>query len=162
MKENETRDNPVQSQVPAEKRTALLRYMLILFAVAFLLVLLSMLFQLHSSSSAIDQLSSSSASALQRAEELQDTNRELESELKQAQETLRQTQDELEETAEAAQTAKDEAENRQAAYEALVKVLTTEPVEGDVTYAKAMETVRNLRQYLSDDAKAAFDDFVER
>ena len=66
-----------RSAMSEQKRTALLRYMTILFAVAFLLVLLSYLIQVFNSQSTITQLNATSASALQNAERLQDTNREL-------------------------------------------------------------------------------------
>lgn len=71
--ENKQQSAPVSDH----KRTALLRYMTILFAVAFALVLLSYLIQVFSSRDTISQLSATSASALQNAERLQDTNREL-------------------------------------------------------------------------------------
>ncbi len=65
------------AQVSSEKRTALLRYLAILFAVAFLLVLLSYLIQAFHSQSTIDKLNVTSASALQNAERLQELNQEL-------------------------------------------------------------------------------------
>ena len=71
--EKESRSSAMSEQ----KRTALLRYMMVLFAVAFLLVLLSYLIQVFNSQNTISQLNATSASALQNAERLQDTNREL-------------------------------------------------------------------------------------
>lgn len=80
----EKKNTPVSS----EKRTALLRYLAILFAVAFLLVLLSYLIQAFHSQSTIDKLNITSASALQNAESLQETNRELTQENKQLNDEL--------------------------------------------------------------------------
>ena len=58
-----------QPQPPAPlsdaRKAALLRYMAILFAVAFLLVLLSLILQTHSSKSTISELSAASTSALE-------------------------------------------------------------------------------------------------
>ena len=70
-------NKPQSASVNQQKRTALLRYMTVLFAVAFALVLLSYLIQVFNSQSTISQLNATSASALQNAERLQDTNREL-------------------------------------------------------------------------------------
>ncbi len=60
------------------KKSALLRYVAIMFAVAFLLVLFSLLGQMRNSMSTISELNQSSSSALQKAERLQEDNLELE------------------------------------------------------------------------------------
>ena len=59
------------------KRNALLRYMAILFGVAFLLVLLSFLIQMRDSRDTISDLHESNASALQNALQLQEENQAL-------------------------------------------------------------------------------------
>ena len=56
-----------------KRKRSLFRYIAIMFVVAFVLVLISLVGQTRS----IGHLSESSAGALQRAEELQNTNREL-------------------------------------------------------------------------------------
>ena len=66
-----------QVPVPEGKRTALLRYLIIMFAVAFVLVLMSMVLQVRSSNATVSQLHQSSTSALTRAQKLQDDNRAL-------------------------------------------------------------------------------------
>lgn len=152
MEENKT-PAPEQAPVPAGKRSALLRYMVILFAVAFILVVLSLIFQISSTNTVISDLSTSNTGALARAEELQNTNRELQEQLDSANAEL-QT---LREGQEAAQKALDDAENQRDAYDALLTVLTTEPVEGDIAYAKAEQTAENLRSYLSPEAQAMLD-----
>ncbi len=60
------------------KKSALLRYVAIMFAVAFVLVLFSLLSQMRNSMSTISQLNQSSNSALQKAEQLQEHNLQLE------------------------------------------------------------------------------------
>ena len=76
-----------QPQPPAPlsdaRKAALLRYMAILFAVAFLLVLLSLILQTHSSKSTISELSAASTSALDNAVKLQEQNRALQEEKQQ-------------------------------------------------------------------------------
>ena len=59
------------------KRNALLRYMAILFGVAFLLVLLSFLIQMRDSRETISDLHQSNASALENAWQLQEENQAL-------------------------------------------------------------------------------------
>ena len=60
--------NAPQDKQPAPlseaRKTALLRYMAVLFAVAFLLVLLSLILQAHSSKATISELTQTSSSAL--------------------------------------------------------------------------------------------------
>ena len=66
-----------QPPLDDKRKNALLRYMGILFAFAFLMVLLSFLIQLRNSRLTISELNQASANALQNAEALQDLNREL-------------------------------------------------------------------------------------
>ena len=65
----------------ARKRNAFLRYMTIVFAVAFLLVLVSLVLQMHTAKAAMSDLKESNSSALTNAaanaELLQDDNRKL-------------------------------------------------------------------------------------
>ena len=60
------------------RKAALLRYLGIMFAVAFLFVLLSLIGELRSNKAAISELNQSSTSAIAKAEQLQDHNRQLE------------------------------------------------------------------------------------
>lgn len=74
----DNQNEPVENAVLSErKKTALLRYMSILFGVAFLLVLLSFLIQARDSRETISDLNQSNASALQNAVQLQNENRAL-------------------------------------------------------------------------------------
>lgn len=80
MNENEKELNqqPEKPALDDKKKSALLRYIAVLFAVAFLFVLFSLITQMRTSKSTISELNQSSSSALQKAEQLQDTNRQLE------------------------------------------------------------------------------------
>ena len=82
MNENEKNQNvqPEKAVLDERKKNALLRYVAIMFAVAFVFVLLSMFGQMRDSKSAISELNQSSSSALQKAEALQEHNQELEKE----------------------------------------------------------------------------------
>lgn len=75
-----------------KRKQSLFRYIAVMFAVAFLLVLVSLVGQTRS----IGQLSESSASALERAEELQNNNRELSRELSEAEDALEEALEENE------------------------------------------------------------------
>ena len=91
-----------QPQPPAPlsdaRKAALLRYMAILFAVAFLLVLLSLILQTHSSKSTISELSAASTSALdQRRSSCRTQNRTLQEEKQQLEDELDAVQEKLDE-----------------------------------------------------------------
>ena len=155
--ENKQQSAPVNSQ----KRTALLRYMTVLFAVAFALVLLSYLIQVFSSRDTISQLNATSASALQNAERLQDTNRELTEENKRLNDELddaRAAAMEYQESAIAgAQTARAEgwqsgAADTQKVYDLLVKAAMT---ADETEKARLLKELEGKETYLSDEAKAA-------
>ena len=61
--------NEEEKQGLSEKRkAALLRYMAILFAMAFLLVAASLIMQMHNSQTTISELNATSSSALSNAE----------------------------------------------------------------------------------------------
>ena len=85
MDEEKKNQNQEPAQPPAPlsdaRKAALLRYMAILFAVAFLLVLLSLILQTHSSKSTISELSAASTSALDNAVKLQEQNRTIRTQL---------------------------------------------------------------------------------
>ena len=60
-----------------KRKSALLRYMAVLFCAAFILVLISLILQTHSSKAKISELNAASTSALSNAEALQNENRAL-------------------------------------------------------------------------------------
>lgn len=86
MDEKET-TNP-SPPLDDSRKNALLRYIGILFGVAFLFVLLSLASELKSNQADLAELSQSSTSALQKAEQLQDTNRALEAQTQELTEQL--------------------------------------------------------------------------
>lgn len=147
------------------RKTALLRYMAVLFAVAFLLVLLSLILQAHSSKATISELTQTSSSALSNVEQLQAQNRDLQDE----KQTLTQEKSELEaqvdetkqadEKEESAEKLKLELElaHTKEAYEALLVAKNCEMHEGNVTFSKAMDTLADLEQYLGTEARAEYE-----
>ena len=137
-------NEPQQARVPAGKRYALLRYMAIMFAVAFVLVLLSLIFESRGNDKSISELQTANSGVLARAEALQAENESLKSE----NETLKNENQALKDAAA-------DQENLRRVYDALTYVLTTDPVEGDVLYSNAQTTLENLNGYLSDSAKEA-------
>ena len=155
--ENKPQSAPVNSQ----KRTALLRYMTVLFAVAFALVLLSYLIQVFSSRDTISQLNATSASALQNAERLQDTNRELTEENKRLNDELDNAQAAIQEYQESVTAAhyadltagwENGAADTQEVYDLLIKAA----MAGDETEkARLLKELEGKESYLSDEAKAA-------
>lgn len=158
MNEENKQQNPPVSD---HKRTALLRYMTILFAVAFALVLLSYLIQVFSSRDTISQLNATSASALQNAERLQDTNRELTEENERLSDELdsaRASILEYQESVTAAHYA-DLAEGRESgiaaarqAYDLLVKAAMT---QDEAERTRLLKELEGQEACLSDEAAEA-------
>ena len=190
MDEEKKNQNQEPAQPPAPlsdaRKAALLRYMAILFAVAFVLVLLSLILQTHSSKSTISELSAASTSALDNAVKLQEENRALQEENRALQEE-QQLQDELdelqkkldEETAlneqllaasqdeekDAKQELRDkeqELEHTRMAYEALLTAMNCDTREGNVTFSRAMETVARYADCLSEEALAEYEKLQEQ
>lgn len=146
------------------KKNALLRYMTVLFAMAFLLVLVSLIMQKNSSQEQIGALNESNASALTRAEQLQTQNRDLQDAVTQLQQELEDAKTQLDEQSKTLDAMRDEydalereADTVESAYSALITALQCKTHEGNVTYSKAMDTVARNKQYLSDDALAAYE-----
>ena len=77
MNENE-KNTPVEKPLDDKRKAALLRYLGIMFVVAFVFVLISMMGELRDKQATILELDSSSTSALTKIEQLQDDNRRLE------------------------------------------------------------------------------------
>ncbi len=92
-------DQQKQNPQPSQRKNALVRYVAILFAVAFLLVLLSYLIQVRNMSATVSELNQTSSSALSNAQMLQTMNQQLMEE----NESLRNDLDALEAELEAEQ-----------------------------------------------------------
>ena len=172
-----------QPQPPAPlsdaRKAALLRYMAILFAVAFLLVLLSLILQTHSSKSTISELSAASTSALDNAVKLQEQNRALQEEKQQLEDELdavqkkldeetalndqllQATQDEQSDTKQELRDKEQELDHTRLAYEALLTAMNCDTHEGNVTFSRAMETVARYQECLSENALAEFEKLQE-
>ena len=152
-----------QQPLSDAKKNALLRYMTVLFAVAFLLVLASLILQKNSSQEQIGALNESNASAITRAEQLQTQNRDLQDEVASLKQELEDAQaqitgqsGELDALRDEYDALEREADAVQDAYSALITALQCKTHEGNVTYSKAMGAVERNKQYLSDDANAAY------
>ena len=77
MNEKQTNNQP-EKGLDDKRKNAMLRYIGFMFIVAFVFVLVSMLGELRSSEATISELNQSSTSAITKAEQLQDHNRQLE------------------------------------------------------------------------------------
>lgn len=178
-----------QAPVPDSKRTALLRYMIIMFAVAFVLVLMSMVLQTKSSNSTISELHQSSTSALTKAKQLQDTNRDLQDQIKELNQELTAANDRTAvaraETAAAKEALEalnkemttvkaqldtawknnsalnQEKENQKAAYAALAVVLMGPGEEGNAEYAAALDTLEKMKQHLDPAVVSLYDAWLQ-
>ena len=138
-----------------KRKAALLRYMTILFSAAFVLVLISLILQMHSSEAKISELNAASTSALSNAEALQAENRSLQDEkiaLEQENKELQAKLDELNEKLDAASQAEEDAaaagNEMKEAYEALLEAKSCDTREGNVTFSRAMQTLERLKDYL--------------
>ena len=151
-----------------KKKTALLRYILILFAAAFLIVLLSLLSQMRDTRHELSKLNQSSSSALQKAEQLQDTNRQLEEENERLQQELDTLQAQLAES-----NARNEALGKELlsavgkekeAYELLLTamtVVTPGAQEGNVAASRALENLKNYEEYLGEEGLKIYHSLLE-
>ena len=157
-----------------KRKAALLRYMAVLFCAAFILVLISLILQTHSSKVKISELNAASTSALSNAEALQTENRTLQDEkiaLEQENKALQEKLDELtqkldeasqaEETTQAAEnemikSLRTELDRTKEAYEALLEAKSCQTREGNVTFSRAMQTLERLKDYLGETALAEY------
>ena len=98
------------------------------------------------------------------AEQLQTQNRDLQDEVASLKQELEDVQSQLDDQTGTLDALRDEydalereADAVQDAYSALITALQCKTHEGNVTYSKAMGAVERNKQYLSDDAKAAYE-----
>ena len=152
-----------------KKKNAMLRYIGIMFVVAFVFVLVSMLGELRTSEATITELNQSSTSALQKAEQLQDTNRQLETDnayltgrIEELEKQLADAELDLAVSQEKADTLKSqladletelaaaetEHENRQMAYDLLVQALSVSAEE----QPSIVSELDHYKQYLGENA----------
>ena len=159
---------PVRAPISDEKRTALLRYMAILFGVAFLLVLLTFLIQLRDSKQTISELNKSNASALQNAGKLQDENQALSAanatlegqveDLESQVEDLEKSKDRLEKTQSQLEQELEEANQKvtdtQTAYVLLAQAKTAASEEDTETLSTVLGQLDPLMDLLTADDQA--------
>lgn len=180
MQEEQKKQTAQQAPLSEARKAALLRYMAILFAVAFLLVLLSLILQTHSSKSTISELSAASTSALDNAVKLQEQNRALQDEKQALEEELAETKTALEEEKtlsdqllqaaddqqkadeDALRQSQQELDHTKAAYEALLTAMSCQTREGNVTFSRAMETVERYKAYLDESALLEYEKLLEQ
>lgn len=171
---------PEKAPMEEGRKNALLRYIAILFAVAFLFVLLSLMMQMRDSRATISELNAASASALKNAEKLQSDNESLRTEnadLKEQVELLEEEKAQLEQAVKEAEAAHGdaalEAEIRAAeqtqtkirqAYEYLLEameVVTPGGQEGNVAASKVLENLELLQEYLGTKGTEIYQSLIE-
>ena len=155
--------------------------MAILFAVAFLLVLLSLILQTHSSKSTISELSAASTSArsitpsscrsrtapCRRKSSSWKTSwtpcrKKLDEETALNDQLLQATQDEQSDAKQELRDKEQELDHTRLAYEALLTAMNCDTHEGNVTFSRAMETVARYQECLSENALAEFEKLQEQ
>lgn len=178
--EKEADTTPEKAPLEEGRKNALLRYIAVLFAVAFLFVLLSLMMQMRDSRATISELNAASASALKNAEKLQTDNEELRTEnadLNDQLELLQEEKEQLELALQEAEAAHGdaalEAEIRAAeqtqtkirqAYEYLLEameVVTPGSQEGNVAASKLLENLELLQEYLGARGKEMYQSLIE-
>ena len=151
-KNTQPEKQPEKTGLDDTRKSALLRYVAVLFAVAFILVLLSMFSQMRDSKSAISELSQSSTSALQKAEQLQDENQELrqtnvelvqdkkflQQQVEQITTNIENLETDLEALQEDAEAAAEEQQKLLEAYEALLLAMETGNTENLEQYKEIL------------------------
>ena len=151
MNDNEKNQNaqPEKTGLDEKRKNALLRYIAIMFAVAFVLVLLSMLGQMRDTKSAISELNQSSTSALQKAEALQVNNQELEKENAYLTGRIEELESQLNEAQAAVEEAEAQLEQAEIDYEALEKEMEQKLKEAEEEQSSIVTAYEQLLELQS-------------
>ena len=169
---NEEKNTQSQEEKPLDekRKKALLRYLGIMFVVAFVFVLISMVGELRDKQNTINLLDSSSSSALNKVEQLQENNRQLETdnaylqgrieelekqlseaeaELSDAQSTMAQQQTQLNELDQQLTDARQETADLLTAYEQLLEAesLTESGSDASGILDNLKENVKYFAEY---------------
>lgn len=139
------------------KKTALLRYLAVLFAVAFLLVLFSMLMQMRNSRSTISQLTQTSTSAAENIQQLQENNRNLEAALKAEQEANQNLLSALEKS-------EHQTELTEQTYEQLLlvqKLAAQGNREGNVALSRALDALEEMKDHLDSNGLELYESLMK-
>ena len=171
MNEETPNLEPEKSGLDDKKRNALLRYVAILFAVAFLLVLFSMLMEQRNSNAAMDQLNQSSASALQKAELLQDTNRQLEKDKSYLEGRLEEQEKDLEDLQAQLEESKSEQERLEEQLETQLEAAGQEEISIHRAYelllqaqagsGSALKELEQYKAYLGEYALKLYENLIK-
>ena len=130
-----------------KRKSALLRYMAVLFCAAFILVLISLILQTHSSKAKISELNAASTSALSNGLVYE---RQL-CILKLFPDIFAEEESQAAEN-EMIKSLRTELDRTKEAYEALLEAKACETREGNVTFSRAMQTLERLKDYLGQTA----------
>lgn len=158
-------DIKAKSVLPEARKRALINYMAILFAVAFLLVALSLGIQYRDSQATISQLGASASSAMEKADKLQEENRQLQQRLQDLEDQMAVLSEQLADTQTALVDAENQddvlsgtnqellqekldAENRAAAYQLLAQAQNALNKGNTSSFLSAMTDLTNLSGYL--------------
>lgn len=150
---------PEKKPVGERNRLALVRYMAILFAVAFVLVLLSLLMQMRSSQSTINDLNKASANAMANAEQLQQTNQSLIEQNQTLQSQVDKLQKQLEEQTEQWDGLQDTLTQKTDALQAsetLLQALLARAEDDRDGLDKAMQALSAQKEHLSQEGQALY------
>lgn len=152
---------PPKKTGTVKNQNALLRYITVLFAVAFLVVLLSLVISNQQNQDTITALNATSASALENAEALQESNRALSDANAQLQSQITELELELEETEDALSQAEAEQKRSQdtvTAYELLLTAMDARQ-NGDIdAFEAAMTELEGMRDLLSEQALKRYEE----
>jgi chromosome segregation ATPase len=135
--------NQKQPEQPSKtpRNNALLRYLTILFAVAFLLVLLSYLIQMRNMNTTVTELNRTSSSALSNAQMLQTTNQNLTEENAELKAELSAVNDELDALLASQETLNNEVEESKLSLQE-----TQEALDALTEKEQETQTVREAEQ----------------
>ena len=177
--ENKAPEPKPKSVLSEKRKRALINYMAILFAVAFLLVALSLAIQYRDSQATISQLGANARTAVEKAETLQDENQKLSQDLSTAQTALEQAQQELRDaqsamadlenangTLQGANTEllqeKNDAMNTAAAYQHLARAQAALNSGDDAVFRSSMDHLKSLYKYLTTEDQVLYQNLLSR
>ena len=150
QKQPAAEQNPEQKAAqrakPERSRNALLRYLTILFAFAFLLVLLSYLIQMRNMNTTVSELNKTSSNALSNAEALQATNQSLMEEKAALEDQIDALEDQID-------ALNDQVESEKAG--------ASEAAETSQSRIEELETALRAQQQTYDDTLAAYESLTK-
>ena len=152
---------PTKKTGTVKNQNALLRYITVLFAVAFLIVLLSLVISNRQTQDTITALNATSASALENAEALQESNRALSDTNTALQTQITELELELAEAEDALALAEEEqtkAQDTIAAYELLLTAMDARQNGNTEAFEAAMAELAGMCELLSGTARDRYEE----